>query len=42
MNFSTEDLEEMQIGALLHDIGKIGIRDAVLQNPAASPTKSST
>ncbi|MGJ5818738.1 HD-GYP domain-containing protein [Paludibaculum fermentans] len=33
MNFSTEELEEMQIGALLHDIGKIGIRDAVLQKP---------
>lgn len=33
MNFSTEQLEEMEIGALLHDIGKIGIRDAVLQKP---------
>lgn len=33
MNFGAEEMEVMEIGALLHDIGKIGIRDAVLQKP---------
>jgi HD-GYP domain-containing protein (c-di-GMP phosphodiesterase class II) len=33
MNFSARDLDEIRIGALLHDIGKIGIADSVLQNP---------
>jgi HD-GYP domain-containing protein (c-di-GMP phosphodiesterase class II) len=28
-----KELEEIRIGALLHDIGKIGIADAVLQKP---------
>jgi HD-GYP domain-containing protein (c-di-GMP phosphodiesterase class II) len=31
LNFSDEKLEEIRIGALLHDIGKIGIADSVLQ-----------
>jgi HD-GYP domain-containing protein (c-di-GMP phosphodiesterase class II) len=30
-----EELEEIRIGALLHDIGKIGIADAVLQKAGA-------
>jgi HD-GYP domain-containing protein (c-di-GMP phosphodiesterase class II) len=30
---SPEDLERIRIGALLHDIGKIGVADAVLQKP---------
>jgi HD-GYP domain-containing protein (c-di-GMP phosphodiesterase class II) len=31
MNLGGKSLEELRIGALLHDIGKIGIADAVLQ-----------
>ena len=30
-----QELERIRIGALLHDIGKIGVADAVLQKPAA-------
>jgi HD-GYP domain-containing protein (c-di-GMP phosphodiesterase class II) len=33
MNFPAKDLDEIRIGALLHDIGKIGIADSVLQKP---------
>ncbi|OGW44746.1 MAG: hypothetical protein A2Y66_08005, partial [Nitrospirae bacterium RBG_13_41_22] len=33
MGFSEEKLENLVFGALLHDIGKIGIKDAVLQKP---------
>jgi HD-GYP domain-containing protein (c-di-GMP phosphodiesterase class II) len=33
MQLSSEDLERIRIGALLHDIGKIGIADSVLQKP---------
>jgi HD-GYP domain-containing protein (c-di-GMP phosphodiesterase class II) len=33
MQLSPEDLERIRIGALLHDIGKIGISDTVLQKP---------
>jgi HD-GYP domain-containing protein (c-di-GMP phosphodiesterase class II) len=33
MNLSADELEELRIGALLHDIGKIGIADSVLQKP---------
>lgn len=29
------DLEQLEIGSFLHDIGKIGVRDAVLTKPAA-------
>jgi HD-GYP domain-containing protein (c-di-GMP phosphodiesterase class II) len=32
-NMSKQDLDELRIGALLHDIGKIGIGDLVLQKP---------
>jgi putative nucleotidyltransferase with HDIG domain len=31
MQLGTEDVERVRIGALLHDIGKIGVADAVLQ-----------
>ncbi|MBI4475916.1 MAG: HD domain-containing protein [Acidobacteria bacterium] len=31
MNLSSEELEVLRLGALLHDIGKIGISDAVLR-----------
>jgi HD-GYP domain-containing protein (c-di-GMP phosphodiesterase class II) len=33
MNLDPKDVEELRIGALLHDIGKIGIPDSVLQKP---------
>jgi HD-GYP domain-containing protein (c-di-GMP phosphodiesterase class II) len=33
MLLSTEDVERIRIGALLHDIGKIGVSDSVLQKP---------
>ena len=33
MNLSTEDLHQLRIGALLHDIGKIGIPDTILSKP---------
>lgn len=35
LGFSEERLENLEYGALLHDIGKIGIRDEVLQKPGA-------
>jgi HD-GYP domain-containing protein (c-di-GMP phosphodiesterase class II) len=33
LQVSPDDLERIRIGALLHDIGKIGVADAVLQKP---------
>ena len=33
MNLGKDDLEILRLGALLHDIGKIGISDAVLRKP---------
>jgi HD-GYP domain-containing protein (c-di-GMP phosphodiesterase class II) len=33
MGLGIEDVERIRIGALLHDIGKIGIADSVLQKP---------
>ena len=33
LRLSTEEVREIRIGALLHDIGKIGIADSVLQKP---------
>jgi HD-GYP domain-containing protein (c-di-GMP phosphodiesterase class II) len=35
MQASDEELAQLRIGALLHDIGKIGIGDSVLQKPGA-------
>jgi putative two-component system response regulator len=35
LGFSEERLENLEYGALLHDIGKIGIKDEVLQKPGA-------
>lgn len=32
---SESDLEQLEIGSFLHDIGKIGVRDAVLTKPQA-------
>lgn len=34
LDFSKSELELMRIGALLHDVGKIGVSDAVLLKPA--------
>lgn len=33
LNYSSEKLDEMEIGAMLHDIGKIGIVDSILKKP---------
>jgi len=33
MHLKPEDVERIRIGALLHDIGKIGVADSVLQKP---------
>jgi HD-GYP domain-containing protein (c-di-GMP phosphodiesterase class II) len=33
MGLGREEIDRLRIGALLHDIGKIGIADAVLQKP---------
>ena len=33
MNLGADDLEIIRVGALLHDLGKIGISDLVLQKP---------
>jgi HD-GYP domain-containing protein (c-di-GMP phosphodiesterase class II) len=33
MHLAPQELEDIRIGALLHDIGKIGIGDSVLQKP---------
>jgi len=33
LGFNEEKLESLEYGALLHDIGKIGIKDEILQKP---------
>ncbi|HEY7334523.1 MAG TPA: HD-GYP domain-containing protein [Bryobacteraceae bacterium] len=33
MGVSPKELDEIRVGALLHDIGKIGVADAILQKP---------
>src|SRR5437660_179260 len=35
MQLGTDQLRRVQLGALLHDIGKIGVPDAILNKPAA-------
>jgi HD-GYP domain-containing protein (c-di-GMP phosphodiesterase class II) len=35
MEVSDQELDQIRMGALLHDIGKIGIADSVLQKPGA-------
>jgi HD-GYP domain-containing protein (c-di-GMP phosphodiesterase class II) len=35
LQVSSEQLEDIRMGALLHDIGKIGIADSILQKPGA-------
>jgi putative nucleotidyltransferase with HDIG domain len=39
MNISGSDLEVIRIGALLHDIGKIGVMDSILRKPAKLTTE---
>ncbi len=34
LNLTSEDLRSLEFGALLHDIGKIGVPDAILHKPA--------
>jgi HD-GYP domain-containing protein (c-di-GMP phosphodiesterase class II) len=34
MGMSPRELEDLRYGAILHDIGKIGVPDAILQKPA--------
>ncbi len=34
LGLSKEDLRDLELGALLHDIGKIGVPDAILRKPA--------
>lgn len=34
MGFSTDELYELEVSALFHDIGKIGVPDAVLKKPS--------
>jgi HD-GYP domain-containing protein (c-di-GMP phosphodiesterase class II) len=33
LNLNADELDELRIGALLHDIGKIGVPDKILQKP---------
>lgn len=43
LGFSEERVEALEYGALLHDIGKIGIKDEILQKPEAlSPEEYQT
>ncbi|MEW5939647.1 MAG: HD-GYP domain-containing protein, partial [Chloroflexota bacterium] len=35
MGVSPREMEDLRFGAILHDIGKIGIPDAILQKPAS-------
>jgi diguanylate cyclase (GGDEF)-like protein/putative nucleotidyltransferase with HDIG domain len=35
MQLTTDQVRRIQLGALLHDIGKIGVPDAILNNPGA-------
>jgi HD-GYP domain-containing protein (c-di-GMP phosphodiesterase class II) len=35
LNLDRDEIERIRVGALLHDIGKIGIADSVLQKPGA-------
>ena len=39
MDVTLAELEEIRVGALLHDIGKIGIGDIVLQKPGKLTTE---
>jgi len=39
IGFTEDQLENLEYGALLHDIGKIGIKDEVLQKPTALNSK---
>lgn len=34
LNLTAEELERMKLGAILHDVGKIGIEDSILKKPS--------
>jgi putative nucleotidyltransferase with HDIG domain len=42
MDLPPEQLETLRVGALLHDIGKIGVSDAVLQKPGKLTAEETT
>ena len=42
LNWSREQIENLEIGALLHDIGKIGIADMILRKPDSLTTDEYT
>jgi putative nucleotidyltransferase with HDIG domain len=42
MNVPEREMEALRIGALLHDVGKIGISDAVLQKPSKLTPEETT
>jgi HD-GYP domain-containing protein (c-di-GMP phosphodiesterase class II) len=35
MNLGKEDIDQIHVASVLHDVGKIGINDAILQKPGA-------
>ena len=37
-----EECQQIYFTALLHDVGKVGIPDAIINKPSSSPTKNST
>ena len=39
LGFSKEELEDLELAALLHDIGKIGVKGAILNKPTKLSTK---
>ena len=42
MGLDGEMLRQIELGGHVHDIGKIGVREAVLNKPSGSPTKSTS
>ena len=42
IGLSTHEIETIRVGALLHDLGKIGISDAVLQKPGKLTSEEET
>ena len=34
MNFSFQDLQDLRLSAVLHDVGKIGVEDKILNKPS--------
>src|SRR5215471_8263076 len=40
LDIPEKDLYQVEVAALMHDVGKIGVPDAILKNPPRSPRKS--